>query len=111
MADYTPGDIVLLEFPFSDAVGVKRRPALVLLDTGDEDVLVARVTSHITHTAFDVELMEWEQAGLLLPSTVRLHKLATLEKRLIRRKLGTLTVEDWRRVKVKVRELMARITA
>jgi mRNA interferase MazF len=94
MIEYQPGDIVLLEFPFSDTIGVKRRPALVLLDVGDDDILVARVTSRITHSRFDAEIVEWEQAGLLLPSVARVHKIATLEKKLVRRKLGTLTAKD-----------------
>jgi len=45
MKDYRPGEVVLLSFPFADAAGAKRRPALVILDTGDEDIVVARVTS------------------------------------------------------------------
>jgi hypothetical protein len=36
MQDYRPGEIVLLSFPFVDATREKRRPALVLLDIGDE---------------------------------------------------------------------------
>lgn len=42
---YLGGEIVLLSFPFADATGTRRRPALVLLDTGDEDLVVARITS------------------------------------------------------------------
>lgn len=82
MASYRSGEILLLAFPFADATGVKRRPALVLLDSGDEDIVVARVTSQIAQTSFDVEIVAWQEAGLLLPSVVRVHKLATLEKRL-----------------------------
>ncbi len=43
MKRYQPGEIVLLLFPFTDMGGAKRRPALVLLDTGDIDIVVARV--------------------------------------------------------------------
>jgi mRNA interferase MazF len=67
MQDYRPGEIVLLSFPFADATEVKRRPALVLLDTGDEDIVVGRVTSQVAQVPFDVELAEWREAGLLLP--------------------------------------------
>ncbi len=74
--------------------GAKRRPALVLLDAGDEDVLVARVTSAPAVSEFDVRLQGWQNVGLLLPSTVRLHKLATLKKRLVTRTLGTLSAAD-----------------
>jgi len=87
MESYRPGEVVLLAFPFADATEAKRRPALVLLDTGDADVVVARITSQTAQTTLDVELVEWQQAGLLLPSVVRVHKLATLGKRLVERRL------------------------
>lgn len=80
MQQYAFGAIVLLAFPFSDATGSKRRPALVLLDTGDQDIVVARVTSQAIRSSFDVNIVAWQQAGLLLPSIVRVDKLATLEK-------------------------------
>ncbi|RKX57615.1 MAG: type II toxin-antitoxin system PemK/MazF family toxin [Thermodesulfobacteriota bacterium] len=106
MGNYHPGEVVLLLFSFTDMRGAKRRPALVLLDTGDADVIVARVTSQVIQTAFDVELMDWQQAGLLLPSTTaRVHKLATLEKRLIERRLGKLTAGDWAQVRDKIHQL------
>ncbi|MDQ3459091.1 MAG: type II toxin-antitoxin system PemK/MazF family toxin [Deinococcota bacterium] len=99
MATYAAGMLVLLAFPFSDGVRAKQRPALVLLDTGDPDLLVARVTSREAGEACDVKLTNWHEAGLLLPSTVRLHKLTTLEKHLVKRTLGRLTDEDWTTVR------------
>ncbi|MGA9351438.1 MAG: type II toxin-antitoxin system PemK/MazF family toxin [Anaerolineae bacterium] len=105
MQDYRSGEIVLLSFPFADATSVKRRPALVLLDTGDEDIVVARVTSQVARGPFNIELVEWRRAGLLLPSVVRVHKVATLEKRLVERRLGTLTASDWARVRAAIQQL------
>jgi mRNA interferase MazF len=104
MASYAAGDIVLLEFPFTDAAGSKRRPALVLLDTGDDDIVVARVTGQLTAAPQDVTLGEWQRAGLLLPSVVRLHKVATLQRKLVDRKLGRLTPDDWSRVVLTLRQ-------
>ena len=62
MPSFAAGDIVLLQFPFTDAAGSKRRPALVLLDTGDEDIVVARVTGQLSATPQDIVLDEWKQA-------------------------------------------------
>lgn len=84
----------MLLFPYTQGVGGKQRPALVLLDAGDDDLVLARVTSQADVSAFDVALKDWQAAGLLLPSWVRLHKLATLEKRLVKRQLGQLTLLD-----------------
>lgn len=106
---YHSGEIVLLSFPFSNGESAKRRPALVLLDTADEDVVVSRVTSQAPRDAFDVEIVEWQAAGLLLPSTVRAHKIATIEKRLVQRRLGGLSSGDWPKLKAAIRRLWASI--
>ncbi|MCK4397863.1 MAG: type II toxin-antitoxin system PemK/MazF family toxin [Methanophagales archaeon] len=109
MENYHPGEIVLVSFPFAGTEGAKWRPALVLIDMGDADIVVARVTSQIVRTAFDVEIGDWQQAGLLLPSAVRVHKLATLEKRLVVRRLGTLTTTDWTQMRATIQQLWTSI--
>jgi mRNA interferase MazF len=109
MKDYSPGDVVLLLFPFVDATGAKRRPALVLLDLGDDDIVVARITSQAARSTYDITLEDWREAGLLLQSITRLHKITTLEKRLVERNLGSLSAEDWEQVRAKLQELWAKI--
>ncbi|MEG3970100.1 MULTISPECIES: type II toxin-antitoxin system PemK/MazF family toxin [unclassified Microcoleus] len=85
MPNYQSGEVLLLALPFADVTTSKLRPVLVLLDAGDEDIVVARVTSQTNRTVFDVEIVEWEQAGFLRSSVVRLHKVNTIEKRFINR--------------------------
>jgi mRNA interferase MazF len=94
MTNYRPGDLVLVAFPFAAGTQGKHRPALVILDTGDADVLVARVTTQTGHSDHDVRIEDWKGAGLLAPSTVRLHKLAMLEKSLVQRCLGSIQGAD-----------------
>jgi mRNA interferase MazF len=98
------GEIVLLAFPFSSESGIKQRPGLVLLDTGDRDVLVARITTQTIRSRFDVVISDWVKAGLLAASVVRLDKLATLETTMVRRKLGRISDADWSSVQVVLRQ-------
>ena len=105
METYRPGEIVLVAFPFADATTARRRPALILLDTGDNDIMVARVTNQAARDQFNIELEDWGSAGLLLPSIARVHKLATLEKRIVERRLGALTSNDWNRVRESIQRL------
>lgn len=84
------GDIVLLKFPFTDGKTFKKRPAFVLKDFEDGDILVCRITSIIYDTRYDVLIKNWEQSGLKLPSVIRLHKIATLEKEMIETILGKI---------------------
>jgi hypothetical protein len=45
MTNYKPGDILLVNFPYVSGTQTKKRAAIVLLDTGDADLVVIRVTS------------------------------------------------------------------
>ena len=78
---------------------------MVLLDTGDADLVVDRVTSQAVRTPFDVVIAHWQEAGLLLPSIARLDKLATLEKGLVERRLGKLSPPDLEEVERALRLL------
>lgn len=106
---YAPRDILLVSMLFSDATGAKRRPVMVVYDSGDDDLLVAPATSHPARTRFDVRLNEWLKSGLRLPSIVRLEKLATVEKSTIVRKLGQVSPKDWEKVHPKLKDLFAAI--
>jgi len=92
MTNFDPGDIVSVEFPYSDLQGRKRRPGLVL-SGDDEDVLLARITTRPAREAGDVTRVEWSEAGLP-PSTVRLAKLATVDRRLVIRRIGRIGAAD-----------------
>lgn len=105
--NYQPGDLLLVAFPFTSSGTGKPRPALVLLDTGDADVVLARVTTQFATTRFDVSLTEWKSAGLLAPSIVRLHKIASLEKSQVIRRLGVLEPADRAMVSAVVRGLFS----
>lgn len=98
MTNFRPGDLLLVTFPFTRGDRGKQRPALVLIDTGDADLIVARVTTQLYDTSLDVQISEWKAAGLLAPSVVRLHKLATIEKNLVSRQIGALTKYDRDRI-------------
>jgi mRNA interferase MazF len=53
MTSYNFGDIVLIGFPHTDLQGISKRPAIVLYDSGDQDVLLARVTTQEYTTETD----------------------------------------------------------
>ena len=91
---YKWGDVVLVAFPLSDMSGTRRRPGLVLYDSGDEDVMLARITTQDARHESDVFLSGWKAAGLIAESVVRLSKVATIKKSLVARRLGAISSED-----------------
>jgi len=110
MTAFKVGDVVSVEFPFSDFQTRKRRPALVLL-SGDVDLLMARITTHPPRESSDIVLNRWSEIGLPRASTVRLTKQITIDHRLIHHKIGCLHSDDGRSVAHALQQLTATIIA
>lgn len=91
---YKWGDVLLVAFPLTDVSGTRRRPGLVLYDSGDEDVMLARITTQDSRHRTDVRLSDWKATGLVAESVVRLSKVATIKKSLVDRRLGVLAGKD-----------------
>ncbi len=84
------GDIVLIPFPFTDLLGSKNRPALILINTL-EDITVNFLTTQIKwKEQYDIIIKPSPENGLKRESLLRLHKMATLNKDLALGRLGNL---------------------
>jgi mRNA interferase MazF len=106
MTSYNFGDIVLIGFPHTDLQGISKRPAIVLYDSGDQDVLLARITTQEYTTETDYKILDWQKSGLLAESYIRLGKQATIEKRYILKQLGTLPVLEINSLKIMLRKML-----
>jgi mRNA interferase MazF len=89
-----PGEVVLVRIDFHQTSGGKVRPAVVLLDAGDDDFVAAPITSQRRGTDFDLALRHWREAGLNVASTICIHKLTVLAKDDAARRLGQLAAVD-----------------
>jgi len=110
-----PFDLVLLPFPFTDLSATKRRPCLILAlfqpQGLPEHYGVAMVTSHLDGAAFpgDTLFSKWREAGLPKPSMARLAKVVTVERSLIRKKLGALHASDRSAIRRQFRRVFAEL--
>jgi len=111
MTGFDPGDIVLVTFPFTDQVGSKRRPAVVVSSDGYHrqraDVILMAVTSRTPRTGGfgEVTIRDWQGAGLLKPSAVK-PVIFTAEKRIVVRQLGRLKPEDQQAVRAAIHTII-----
>jgi len=105
MTSYKSGDIVLIEFPHTDLQGISKRPAIVLYDSGDQDIVLARVTTQEYSTETDYKILDWQKSGLLAESYIRLGKQATIEKRYVVKQLGTLSASEMGHIKTILRKM------
>src|SRR3954471_14526417 len=74
------GDALLPALPFHERTGIKLRPVLVILNSGDDDLVVVPITSHSPRGTFDYQIEFWQAAGLAIASTVRIDKTAVIAK-------------------------------
>jgi len=90
--------IVLVPFPFDNLSESKVRPALCLTNQIGKynHVIIAFISSRIPEDSTDSDLILLKQSGnsigtgLAVDSVIRLHKMMTIPKSLIKRKLGTI---------------------
>lgn len=97
MTRYKFGDVVFAAFYQTDG-NKKQRPAFVVLDTGDDDIVLAPITTTERKSKGDYKIKNWQQSGLLLSSWVRLAKIVCLSKRDIHRELGIFSVNDKKQI-------------
>jgi mRNA-degrading endonuclease toxin of MazEF toxin-antitoxin module len=98
--------------PFAGQDGAKPRPALVAsVETFHRkllDVIVCPISSQPRYFQKpgpgDHPLKYWKAVGLRHPSTARISNLLAVEKKLIKRVLGTLHAEDLARIEHGLRQ-------
>jgi len=98
MTKYKYGDVVLVEFVFSETTQYKKRPALVLssdqYNNDRQEVIIAGITSNIERVLVgDTKINKWKESGLLFQSLAA-GIIQTIKSTLISRKLGVLSSED-----------------
>lgn len=87
------GSLVLIPFPFTDLTGQKVRPALVLYNQkGGEDCIVAFISSSQDKKlgTYDIPVTPSFSNGLKVNSTIKISKIATLQKKIVLGELGEL---------------------
>lgn len=100
MIDFKRGDVVLVQFPNSDLVTFKRRPALVVqaddLGTGLSQVVIAMITSnrsrcgHASRVFIPLDSAAAGGSGLLTDSVIMTDNLATVLTKALASRLGKL---------------------
>lgn len=105
--------IVLVPFPFDDLSTSKVRPAVCLTDEIQPygHVVLAFITSKVsanpsaTDFTIDSQAADFVQTGLKVSSTIHLHRLMTISKTIIQRKLGKLSKSQQTEIESRLRKL------
>lgn len=98
VAEYSKGEIVLVEFPFTETTGrTKKRPAMVVYANSDLDVLLCQITTRNREESEQIHLPKGI-ANLQRDCYLRTHKMTTVRKIAAKIRIGTLPEEYMSRV-------------
>lgn len=96
---FKQGEVWLARVSFRDNPSeYKPRPVLIVGNefTVDVDVITDPITDVKNRRSdFDIEVIDWKEAGLAKPSVVRTSKPTTLHQSMFIKKLGKLLEEDF----------------
>ena len=103
------GDVVLVDYLFSDRTGSKVRPCLVVQNDANnlrmDDTIVTAISSNVaraeseqTQLLISVATHDGTQSGLLFDSAIQCENLVTIDTQFVFRKIGSLPAETMRRV-------------
>jgi mRNA interferase MazF len=101
------GLVVVINFPFSDLSGSKRRPALVVADWNSDDVILCQITSVNNNDSLAILLSntDFSTGSLLRNSYVRPNKLFTAGKRTVLQQVGLIKGDKFQEILIAIRAL------
>src|SRR5438093_8122915 len=103
----TAGDVVLLNFPFSDLSAAKVRPAVVLTVVDREDFIAVQITSKRRSDRNAIELSDksFAEGGLHMTSFARGGKVMTVHRKVVIKRVGRLRDD----VRNEIRDAVVRV--
>lgn len=108
MEGLVKGDVVIAPFPYSDFSQFKIRPALIIAMLLGNDVILCEITSQSVRNqyAIPVSNTDFTIGSLRENSNIRPEKITTIERQLIRYKVGSLRPEKVSEVIRKIVEIV-----
>jgi len=106
-------EIVLLSFPFSNLRTSKVRPAIVISNNeynrNSDDIIAVPLTSNlkIRDYALLITNRDLERGRLIMDSNVKVDRIFSVDKKLVRLTIGRVSRNVHRRIKEIISELIA----
>jgi mRNA interferase MazF len=110
MERFVKGDVIVVNFPFSDLSDTKKRPALVLADLIGDDIILCQITSKSADDIYSITLQQsdFSSGSLYKQSNIRPNRLFTADKKIIIKKIGQIKKEKYFVVTESIKELIQR---
>jgi mRNA interferase MazF len=108
MENLSIGQVVLATFPFSNLASNKLRPCLVIGVAEFDDIVLCQITSKRYQSKRAVTLLQSDfvQGSIVSDSFIRPDKIATLDRNMIKKNLGTISEHKLEAVKQKLKAFL-----
>lgn len=102
---YEQGEIIIVPFPFSDLSSIKQRPVLILSKNADnelsDDIITCGITSNLKDAKYSILIDNDNLESGEIPgkSRIKLDKLFTLDKSIIKKRIAKINKVTLSKVK------------
>lgn len=105
---YKRGTIILVPFPFTDLIGTKVRPALIISQGKiGEDIVVVFITSQAKLKVDNLVILNPDQQnGLKTASKIVCAKIATLDAKIVLGEIGLISGSVQQKVDAELRKVL-----
>ncbi|QLC49062.1 type II toxin-antitoxin system PemK/MazF family toxin [Methanolobus zinderi] len=104
------GDIVIINFPFTNGSSSKLRPALALTDQIRSDIVLCQITSKQSNDSFAICLTNTDLSSGAIRHTswIRINKIFTMDSGDVRKVIGSIDSSKRSEVQDKLNDLFGR---
>ena len=102
---FEQGEIIVVPFPFSNLSGIKQRPVLVIshenYNKESLEIITCGITSNLKSESYSILVtnQNMENGNIPKVSKIKVDKIFTLDKSIVKKRLGKVTEETFDRVK------------
>lgn len=99
---FKQGEIIIVPFPFSDLSSIKNRPVLIISKSNNsEDIITCGITSNLKDSKNSVLIDDssLEYGKIPKKSLIKVDKLFTLDKSIVKKKVARVNKETFNQVK------------
>jgi len=92
MEEFVKGQVVIINYPFSDFSSQKKRPALVIATPKGQDIILCQITSQNHHGSYSIALDsdDFIQGTLHQKSYIRPNKIISIDKSIVSYTIGSI---------------------
>jgi len=100
MEGFVNGDVIILEFPFSNLIQTKRRPALIIKVPKGEDIIICQITAKSQEKSVEVPIIkkDFSKGELKRDSYIRIDKITTIKRTRVKYRVGSLKNEKFKEI-------------